>query len=291
MPTIPPCVSGVAEGSPWMEDHLTDRDSSWFVQLPYWFLMVFPPPFLTLVWAARVVEKSTESAKPASYRTRIMVLRKKTISLRVARPDNSVCIYMYIPRYCQSQSSIMQNKGVFNMLILLIFNVLIVTRQSDFPWLSHTVALSPHFIVWSRGERVEKKRNGQAQKLLHCLRDADGDGVAAWRLSKTVNSKTRIKQSASVVAVNSICENITNYCGPPCDLIYLFLFGPCGLEKNSTNLSRPNRPRLGWSMTRSNGLWNKIYCDDLRCRAMPFHGLLVASKTKWCSKQSLCHPP
>ena len=174
MPTIPPCVSGIAEGSPWMEDHLTDRDSSWFVQLPYWFLMVFPPAFLTLVWAARVVEKSTESAKPASCRTRIIVLRKKTISLRVARPNNSVCIYMYIPQYLSVPIiySIMQNKGVFNMLILLIFNV-IVTRQSDFPWLSHTVALSPHFIVWSRGERVEKKRNGQAQKLLHCLRETE----------------------------------------------------------------------------------------------------------------------
>lgn len=102
-------------------------------------------------------------------------LEKKTISLRVARPNNSVCIYMYIPRYLSVPIiySIMQNKGVFNMLILLIFNVLIVTRQSDFPWLSHTVALSPHFIVWSRGERVEKKRNGQAQKLLHCLRETE----------------------------------------------------------------------------------------------------------------------
>ena len=80
-------------------------------------------------------EKSTESAKPASCRTRIIVLRKKTISLRVARPNNSVCIYMYIPQYLSVPIiySIMQNKGVFNMLILLIFNVLIVTRQSDFP--------------------------------------------------------------------------------------------------------------------------------------------------------------
>ena len=78
-----------------------------------------------------------------------------------------------------------------------------------------------------------------------------------------------------------------------------------GLEINSTNynkliMARPSKLRLGWSTTlRSNRgwpwmaernklRWSAMICDESR---MPFRGLLVASKTMWCSKQFLCHPP
>ena len=142
MPTIPSSVSGVADGSPWKIIWL------WFLMIPtvtllisiYWFQSIDFLGFfslLTLVWAARVVEKSTESAKPASLPAvgRALLLWEKNDSLRVARPNNSVCIHVYTAVLVRPNHL---SCLYFSMLILLVSNLLIVTRQSDFPWLSMT---------------------------------------------------------------------------------------------------------------------------------------------------------